>query len=154
MQQAIISIIQEVLPNFWHSVEPYTFWGQTSLAIKIAAKDYLINGVQGQRPQAVSMRLSEQMELSVQVYGGCGGNWVYRNINPDNPKERFNAMASEKVPFRTPQKNEKAVLNAVRKFCENYRQILISHKEVLKYQDIVNYDKLLGLSSEPTQNTK
>jgi hypothetical protein len=61
-----------------------------------------------------------------------------------DPDEKYLAAKSVKVPFRTPQPNEKAVLDAIRRFAENYKKTLADNREVLLYQDIVDYDKLLA----------
>jgi hypothetical protein len=100
--------------------------------------------VQGQLPQVVSLHLSHELELSHQVFGGNGGRWIYRRPNMDSPREKYLAMASEKVPFRTPEKNEDAVLRAIGRFINNYKRILIENKAELMYQDIVDYDSLLA----------
>ena len=117
---------------------------QPYLKIWIACSTHEINRVQGQLPQVVSLHLSHELELSHQVFGGNGGRWIYRRPNMDSPREKYLAMASEKVPFRTPEKNEDAVLRAIGRFINNYKRILIENKAELMYQDIVDYDSLLA----------
>jgi hypothetical protein len=145
MIQEIESIIKKHLPKFWSSVYEHTFWGDTGVVIKIAAKDFLINGVQGQRPQAVSLFLNmKTLELQPQSYGCTGGRVIYRQPNMNDPKEQFLAMKSVKIPFRTPNKDKESVLKAIEKFCINYKKALAENYSVLRYHDIVNYDDILN----------
>ena len=138
----IEEIIKKELPTFWFQVRPYRSLGTTSLAICMAVTDYNINGVSGQKPQAVSLELiPDTFELSIQIYGGMGGSRIDRKPNKENPKEFYLAMKGEKVPFRTPQKNKEAVMKAITKFCQNYKAKLIEFKEVLMYQNYVDYSK-------------
>lgn len=145
MREQIENIIKKVLPKFWFEVTEYTFFGNTNIAIKIAAKDFLINGVANQRPQAVSLSLNvKTLELQPQSYGCTGGRVIYRNPNMNDPKEKFLAMKSVKIPFRTPEKNEEAVLKAIEKFCINYKKALVENWSELRYHNIVDYDAILN----------
>jgi len=142
----INAILQKEVPNFFHSVTKTKsyFGNEEQIAIKIAASDYEINNVRGQYPQLVSLLLNvDTMELNVQVFGGNGGQRIYRDINPNDPKEKFYAMIGIKVPFRTPQKNEKAVLSAIQKFVQNYKQTLRDNIQTLRYKNVVDYETLL-----------
>ena len=142
----INAILQKEVPNFFHSVTKTKsyFGNEEQIAIKIAASDYEINNVRGQYPQLVSLLLNvDTMELNVQVFGGNGGQRIYRDINPNDPKEKFYAMIGIKVPFRTPQKNEKAVLSAIQKFVQNYKQALRDNIQTLRYKNNVDYETLL-----------
>jgi hypothetical protein len=71
--------------------------------------------------------------------GGMGGRSV--NIKPQQNKHLY--CESIKVPFRKPQPNEKSVLNAIQKFAQNYVKILKDNKEILMFQDIVDYANLI-----------
>jgi hypothetical protein len=142
----INAILQKEVPNFFHSVTKTKsyFGNEEQIAIKIAASDYEINNVRGQYPQLVSLLLNvDTMELNVQVFGGNGGQRIYRDINPNDTKEKFYAMIGIKVPFRTPQKNEKAVLSAIQKFVQNYKQALRDNIQTLRYKNNVDYETLL-----------
>ena len=113
--------------------------------IGIAASEYLINGVKFQYPQFVSLKLDiNTMELKPQVFGGCGGQSIYRKPNMNDAKEKYLAMKNVKIPFRKPQQNEEAVLKAVKKFAERWVQTLKDNREVLMYQNYVDYDDLLA----------
>src|SRR5688572_18499875 len=95
----ITNIIKSELPLFWFEVFKYKMLGDDFLAIKIACTNYLINEVPGQRPQAVSLSLDlKTLELQPQVYGGNGGQKIYRNIDPNNPDEKWLAMKAVKIP--------------------------------------------------------
>lgn len=141
----ISSIISKTLPGFWYSVSKYKILGESMLAIQISANDYLINNVEGQRPQSVSLSLDlNTLELQPQVFSGNGGNHIFRKINPDDPSEKFLAMKSIKIPFRKPKYELQAIYRAIAKFCENYKTILIDNIEQLQYQQYVNYKTLLN----------
>jgi hypothetical protein len=140
MKEKFEAIISKVLPKFWSNItlRKYSLGGSEYLAIKIAACDILINGVEGQRVQAVSLCFDiPTMELYTQSYNCSGGGSIYRDVDKSNPKEQYLAMKNEKVPFRRPLRNEKAVLKAFESFCVNYKETLIKHRAVLRYQNMV-----------------
>lgn len=140
LQSKIEQIIQNILPeSFWYSVtiRKNAFVGEY-VAIKMAAKDFRINDVAEQRPQAVSLRLDSDMTLAIQSYGCTGGQRIY--LVPE--KGSYFAMQGVKVPFRKPKRAEKNVLNAIAKFTERYIETLKVNKERLMYKDIVDYSVL------------
>lgn len=145
MKSAIEKILEKVLPGFWHSVSPYKGFGaHNTLAIQAAAANKEMNGVSGQRAQCVSLSLDvDTMELAVQIYGGNGGSRIYRQPNKELREEKYLAMAGTKIPFRTPQKNKKAVLSAIQKFFENYKKALEENIDTLMWKEDVDYRKLL-----------
>ena len=105
----------------------------------------LINQVSGQKPQIVSLSLDlDTMELQPQCFGGNGGQSIYREPNLNDPKERFLAMKSVKVPFRKPQQTAEKIKVCILKFVDNYIQTLKDNKDVLKYKNIVDYDYILS----------
>lgn len=53
-------------------------------------------------------------------------------------------MKSVKVPFRRPNKDEEAVLKAVRRFCQAYLKTLRDNKAVLIDRHEIDYEKLLA----------
>lgn len=143
----IEQILDKVVPSFYKgvSIRKNIFDTGNNIRIFIAASDYKINGVSGQFPQVVSLSLDlSDMDLHPQVYGGNGGQRIDREKDMNDPNEKFFAFSTIKIPFRTPQPNEKAVLYAIRRFAENYKKTLAENREVLLYQDIVDYDKLLA----------
>lgn len=147
LKEKIIAILNKQLPNFYFYVKEYKdyFGDGKNLGIKIAASDYEINNVKGQTPQSVSLALSlSTLELHPQVFGGNGGRVIYREPNKEDPSERYLAMKSVKVPFRTPSKDEKSVLAAIEKFAINYKKTLKENIDTLKYKEYVDYDKLLN----------
>lgn len=140
----INTAITSQLPSdkFWISVKPYKgVFGGKYIAIIIAAKPYDgLNGV-----QMVSLSLNtDTMELNVQGFGGNGGQSIYRKPNLNEPSEKWLAMKSERVTFRTPKPTEEKVLKCIETFTANYVNKLIEFKTVLMYQEKVNYDELLG----------
>lgn len=138
-------ILRKVLPSKTHFiVAPYKVMGSTWLKIMFAVSDVTINRVAGQFPQVVSLRLDlADLELEPQVFGGNGGQHIYREIDPNDPKERFYAMQSIKIPFRKPKKEKKFVLITIQRFAENWLKALTENKDRLMYQDLINYDEFL-----------
>lgn len=119
--------------------------GHSVVKIIFSASDKAINGVYLQLPQIVSLQLDiTDMELTVQAYAGSGGQRIMRKPNMNDPKEKYLAMKGVKIPFRQPKKELKFVYNAIIKFAENWIKALQENKEVLCYQDIVNYDEFLN----------
>lgn len=141
-------ILNNKLPNFAIKViERKNFIGNgTYLAILIASTmDKTIHNVDNQYPDFCSLRLDSDLTLETQHYGGCGGGSLYRNIDKNNADEKYLAMKNVKVGFRKPQQTEKAVLNAISKFADNYLKTLkeIQAMGLLRYTDLVDYSKLL-----------
>ena len=136
--EAIKTKIEQLLkssaPEFITKVQQSkNFMNENYLRILIYTEERDINNVAGQKPNLCSLALDNDLELIVQIYGGCGGNRIYTKPNLNDPKEKYLAMVGQKVNFRTPKKEEKPVLNAIKKFVENYRKTLELHKENLKY---------------------
>ncbi len=113
------------------------------LKIWIACSNIDINRVAGQKPQVVSLMLSDKLELHPQVFGGCGGQSIHRKPNLQDPSEQYLAMKRVKIPFRTPVKTEDKVIQCLEKFVDNYIKALKENIEVLTNQDIVDYKELL-----------
>lgn len=148
IKNQIESILTSKLPNFAIKViERKNFIGNgTYLAIFIASTmDKTIHNVTNQFPDFCSLRLDNDLTLETQCYGGFGGGSLYRNID-NNADEKYLAMKSVKIPFRKPQQTEKAVLNAISKFADNYLKTLkdIQSMGLLRYTDLVDYSKLLN----------
>lgn len=139
----IQSALENILPQGTYlNVKPYKGMSDNYIAIQFASLDFNINGVSGQRPDAVSLSLClNDLELLVQMYGGCGGNRIYRKPNLEDPKEKYLAMKGVKVPFRQPQKNEVAVLKAIKTFALNWIKTIKENKDSLYYKDKVDYSK-------------
>ena len=140
----IIEVIKNSIPSKFHYevTEGKNFFGGKYVKIILAVSNYEINRVKGQYVQDVSLFLNDDLELIVQCYGGNGGQSIYTIPDKNNPKEKYLAMVSVKVPFRKPQKNETAVLNAIKKFTDNWVKILKENKSKLMYQDLINYNDL------------
>lgn len=148
MKTQIENLITNKLPKgFVYGVSQHknVFSKSEYLQIWFACSDHLINNVRGQLPQVVSLALDiDSLELRTQIYGGMGGGCIYREPNMQDPKEKYLAMKSVKVPFRKPKANEESVLKAIDTFISNYINTLKENKEVLRYKNIVDYDTLLG----------
>jgi hypothetical protein len=147
LQEKIEKILKDELPGFYTFVRKRkNFIGETYyLQIGMAASNYEINRVSGQYPQYVSLMLDlSDMDLQTQVFGGNGGDRIYLIPDKNDPKEKYLAMAGRRIPFRKPKPNEKNVLDAIRRFAQNYRNTLVENRDRLMYQDVVNYDEVLG----------
>jgi hypothetical protein len=146
LKSKVEAILKKNLPDYFYFVKQYRepISGDTAFAIVMAVSDYEINRVRGQYPQAVSLYLNTKtLELHPQVFGGNGGQSIYRKPNMNDPKEKYLAMKNVRVPFRTPPRNEESVLKAVDNFTKNYKKTLIENKDTLMYQDLVDYNKIL-----------
>lgn len=147
LQEKIEKILKDELPGFYTFVRKRkNFIGETYyLQIGMAASNYEINRVSGQYPQYVSLMLDlSDMDLHTQVFGGNGGDRIYLIPDKNDPKEKYLAMAGRRIPFRKPKPNEKNVLDAIRRFAQNYRNTLVENRDRLMYQNYVNYDEVLG----------
>lgn len=141
----IKAIIAEELPKFWYNVSRYRILGETLVAIQIGASAHEINNVSGQRPQIVSLAFDPvKYEIYPQVFGGEGGDRIFRKPNLHDPKEKYLAMKSIKIPFRKPKNEASRCLEALRKFCRNYKKVLLENIDSLEYANIVDYKSLLS----------
>jgi hypothetical protein len=137
--EKVQEVLQKVAPKLIFAVTPRKgFEGTEYLKIWIAAP-----GINGKEVQPVSLSLNlRSLELQPQGYGGEGGQSVYREPNLADPKEKYLAMKSVKIPFRTPARNEKDVLSAVQRFAVNYKNTLLENKDVLKCRELINFELL------------
>lgn len=120
------------------------FYGGYYLRIGIAASEHNINGVSGQKPQIVSLCLDfDEMELKPQIFGGNGGQCLYRKPDPNNPKEKYLAMCRVKLPFRKPKPELKFIYKAIEGFCDKWVKAINDNIDVLMYKDIIDYREVL-----------
>lgn len=128
-----ISLPKEIL----FSVKEYSMLGTRFLAIKIYSSEYLINNVSGQHPDIASFSFNlENYSLQPQVFGGNGGQILYRSVDKNNPKEKYNALGSEKIPFRRSKiQNEQDFSKAVKKIGVNYMKTLNKILEIGLHQE-------------------
>lgn len=148
MKQEITDLLTSLLSSkgfvFGVSEHKNVFSGNY-LKIWVACSEININDVSGQKPQLISLNLDiEPLELTVQIFGGNGGQNIYRKPNLNHPEEQYLAMKGIKIPFRKPAPNKESVLKAIEKFVKCYIEKLKENKEVLEYKNIVNYDILLS----------
>ena len=131
IKQQIETILNDTLSGFYTTIEQRKnyFGDDNYLKINIATSNYQINNVSGQFYNNISLSLSQDLELKFQVFGGNGGQCFYRSIDPNNDKEKYYALQSVKIPFRTPKNEETAVLKAFKNICIRYKQLL---KETLE----------------------
>lgn len=126
LQNEILELLNNKLSGFYiEVVKRKNYFGNDQyLKINIATSNYQINNVSGQYYNNISLSLSEDLELKFQVFGGNGGQCFYRSIDPNNPKEKYYALQSVKIPFRTPNKNKEAVLKSINNICVKYKDLL------------------------------
>lgn len=88
-------------------------------------------------PNHISLQLgmNAPLELKFQVFGGSGGQRVERNIDLSIEREKYLAMSSEKISFRTPACTEEAVLKSIAAICDRYVETLqdIKNRGLLRY---------------------
>lgn len=148
MAEQIEKTLREVLPSKTHIIVKNgisIFGGHSTIKIMFSASEKQINGVHEQFPQVVSLMLDNTTkELSVQHYCGNGGNRIFKEPNKEDPKERFLAMAGIKIPFRKPKGEDKHIIEAVKRFGENWVKAIRENKEVLCYKTYVNYEEFLA----------
>jgi hypothetical protein len=146
MTNTIESLIKGIAPNAHIIVqERNSHFSGSYIQIIVAASDYEINRVKGQFPACVSLSLNPKtMDLGVQIYGGMGGNIIYRKPNMDDPSERYYAMKGIKIPFRRPKPNEASVLKTIAKFVENWKEAIKENLPVLCHNDAVDYEKAIS----------
>lgn len=99
------------------------------LKIMIFSSKLTINRVEEQYPDLISLYLDENLYLKFQGYGGNGGQSLYRMIDKSIIREKHNALGSDKIAFRTPKNEEKAVLKALKNICERYVATLQNFKD-------------------------
>jgi len=146
MKEKIETTLKKVLPaSAFINVQPYKgCFGDNYIAIEFAVSDYNINQVRGQKIQMVSLSLkTKTLELQPQVFGGNGGQSISRKPNLGDPKEKYLYCKGIKIPFKKPMPVEKNVLAAIERFAQNWVKALKENKEVLMYQELVNYDEFL-----------
>jgi len=143
MKNQILTLLTDTLPKGFNIVITDYKWslgGDRYLNIMLSPNNHEINGIRNQFPQLVALSLTlSNLELEVSYSGGMGGRCV--SIIPQKNKHLY--CESVKIPFRKPQPNEKSVLNAIQKFAQNYVKILKDNKEILMFQNIVDYSNLI-----------
>ena len=149
ISETLTQLLKKNLPDFFIIVKPTkSYFGDEWIKIVIAASNHEINNVPGQYVQDVSLCLDvKKMALWVQIFGGNGGQNIYLIPDKENPKEKYLAMASVKIPFRKPKNDIYSVINAVDNFSKRYKDALIQNLDRLMYQNIVNYRNLLKLDN-------
>lgn len=146
MKAEIETILTKVLPaKAFIEVSEGKIMGDRYIRISIAASSTDIHNVQGQKPQLVSLMLfTDSLELRPQVFGGNGGQCIYRKPNISDSKEKYLAMKSVRIPFRRPITAKVNVLAAIEKFASKWLELLKENRDVLMYQDLVDYDVLFN----------
>jgi len=128
MKNEITAILSKVIPNAFFTVTEYSAAldnGQNYLKINIAATDHEINSVKGQYPANVALLLCQDtLEVAPQVFGGNGGQSIFRKPNKQDPKEMYLALKSIRIPFRKPKREKKNVLLAIQRFADRWREAI------------------------------
>lgn len=128
----IQKLLDENLPDqiIKRAYEYRDILGGYFVRIEIRSSGKEINRFRGQYQNFISLHLSYPgLSLSFQRYGGMGGQVLYRKIDPENPAEKFLAMKSEKIPFRTPKPEIEAVKKALKSVCVSYVRTLQGFKD-------------------------
>jgi len=147
MEEKVFELLKNLLPEqaYFEVTKRKQFYGGEYLKIAFAASNKEINDVKGQFVQVVSLMLDLQtLELHPQIYGGNGGQRIYRKPNMDDSHEKYLAMVGIKIPFRKPKQEEKFVLSAIERFVNNWVKAIKENKDQLMYQDLIDYDVFLN----------
>lgn len=137
----IKSLVEKAIPNFLCEVSEYTIFGTYFKILIAVPKDE-------KKMHSVSLSLNiKTLKLQPQSYGGQGGQCIYREPNREDPKEKWLAMKSVKIPFRTPARNEKDVLSAIQRFAVNYKNTLIENVNVLADDNKDYYRTFLNVAA-------
>lgn len=147
MKTELLEILDNTLAGFYYTVEDQkNCFNEAFISIHIATSNHEIHNVRGQFHNHISMKLTPKFELSFQGYCGCGGQAIYRSVDKSNPKESWLALKSEKISFRTPQRNKEAVLKAFQKVCERYieKLIEINDRGLLRSENLAHTQSLLA----------
>lgn len=143
MKNQIENILTNTLPKgaFFKVIESKQVLSNNStLRVLIAANDNVNNGCFNSYPQLVSLNLElDTLELYPQVFGGVGGRCISLK-----PEKSYMYSESLVIPFRTPKPNEKAVLNAITKFAENYVKKMNENYSSLLHNDKIDYSHFSG----------
>lgn len=145
-KELILSVLTKKLGNnFFYGVNENTScFGGHYLKIWVSTSLHQINGVSGQMPDVISFCLESDLILKPQSYGCMGGGSFY--IKPDltNPAEKYLAMKSVKIPFRTPKQDMSKVVACFSKVLDNYISLMKEYRSRLLYSQYVDYDAILG----------
>lgn len=141
----IFELIKLKIPHSFVLVKSHSFLGIDYIRIILSVSDHEINRVEHQFPQKVVLHLNvfENNRLDMELR--AVENRIYRNIRPDDPREKFLAMVGVKIPFRKPKNEKAAVMKAIEKYCDSYIQTLKDNLPELRYKDIVDYNKVINL---------
>ena len=98
--------------------EGRTFDGSPTIEIIIARDNIARNGVNLQYSEIVTLWINN-WKLAFQGFGWQWGRWVYRNIDKNNPDERYYALQHENLPAIRIKDNKRALA----KVCKDYISI-------------------------------
>ena len=147
MKDELLSILNKVVPNAYFEVEDYhiPLGGGTAIRVFLAASSHEINQVKRQHPSLVSLLIHpEKLTIAPQVFCGMGGQNVYLIPDKNNPKERFLALASVRIPFRKPKNDKESVLRCFEKFVKNWKETLSANLERLPVYPETDYSKAIS----------
>lgn len=143
----IETILKKTLPqSAYIEVVCRKLMGSEYIKIMFASKDFLINNVEGQRPDVVSLALDvKTFLLEGQCYGCMGGLKIFLTPNKDDPREKYLAMVGTKVPFRKPKQTHDAVMAAIERFAKAWLETLKNNYDRLRHHDKIDYKEFLNL---------
>lgn len=147
MKTKVLELLEKTLPSKTNLIvkEWKSFYGGKFLKIMFSVSNFEIHNVSEQYPQCVSLILDlETLELKPQIFGGMGGQCIYRKPDKSVRNEMYLAMKSVKIPFRTPIKEETKVLECIERFGKRWLETLKENREVLMYQNYVNYEEFFN----------
>lgn len=149
LKPEIEKILAEELPKFFTFAKlksEYVYSNESPrdcIYIGMACSELEINRIKDQFPQYCLLKLSSKGVLTPITLGGCGGHYIDLIPNKADPKECYLAIKGYKISFRQPKEGDpEAILRAIRKFCQNYKEALKTNLDRLMYKDrICMYNK-------------
>ena len=134
MKEQITALIKSIAPNCHLEIVDRAGFGGDYTRITIAASNYEINRVKGQYPACVSLCLSAG-GLTSQIFGGMGGDCIYRLPDKNDPKEKYLALSRVKIPFRKVKNESKFVLPAIERFVTAWKKAIQENIARAPYPD-------------------
>lgn len=136
LKTKVLDILNKNLPNcayraVTNRVASYSGSEYLKIEFAMCERELPFNG----RPQQCSFVIDKELNLSPQMFGGCGGRTITRKPNKLNENEKWLACKSVPVPFRKPKKVQKNVLAALERFILLYCKMLKENRYELVWQD-------------------
>jgi hypothetical protein len=140
LKKEIENILETELKGFYYDVEIDNSYG-----LPIRKYMYFVNVKIAYQPNEkydhlVKFSLREDLYLFI----NNGGNiW---HLEDTTKNRKYEGQSHQKIPFRTPKKEKKAVLKAIKNICQKYKSILkdIASRGLLLSEDLPKTIELIN----------